>query len=134
MDDNTSLYVKVILPEKPFLVKDVEAIQLPAVDGPYRVLLRRAPALKLLKCGVLVVTEDGKDEKYFISRGVAKIRDDGCTILVREIQKVEDVDINDVKARLQKINSQDSDGEEKGLSEEPEYIAYLQMIVDYFEK
>lgn len=134
MDDTSSLYVKVILPEKPFLVKDVDAIQLPAVDGPYRVLLRRAPALKLLKCGVLVITEDGTDEKYFISHGLAKIRDDGCTILVREIQKVEDVDLEDIKARLQKVNSQDSDGEEKGLSERPEYIAYLKMIVDYFEK
>ncbi|MCQ2914409.1 MAG: hypothetical protein MJ247_04370 [Alphaproteobacteria bacterium] len=94
-EQNTSIFVKVLLPNKPFLVREFTQVIIPAVDGPYSVLLNRAPCLKLLKAGVLTLVDDDGTSEYNISEGIAKIREDGCTILVQDITLVNPTKKND---------------------------------------
>lgn len=95
-EQNTSIFVKVLLPNKPFLVREYNQVIIPAVDGPYSVLLNRAPCLKLLKAGVLVLVDDDGKAEYDISAGIAKIREDGCTILVQDVTMVEPAKKNNI--------------------------------------
>ena len=42
MGEQDSIFVKMLIPQKPFSVKEVLSVEIPAVDGPYLVLPRRA--------------------------------------------------------------------------------------------
>lgn len=133
MAETESIFVKILTPEKPFLVKEVSSIEVSALDGPYLVLPRRAPAMKLLTQGVIVLTEEGKTERYLITDGVVKIRDNGCTILVKEALNAEDTKLDEIKKRLAVFEEKEKNG---NALEAPEMTkkAFLQTVVGYFEK
>ena len=133
MAETESIFVKILTPEKPFLVKEVSSVEVPAQNGPYLVLPRRAPAMKLLKQGVIVLTEEGKTERYLTTDGVIKIRDNGCTILVKEALNAEDANLDEIKKRLAVFEEKENRGEPL---EAPEIKkkAFLQAAVGYFEK
>ena len=103
MGEQDSIFVKMLIPQKPFSVKEVLSVEIPAVDGPYLILPRRAPAMKLLKDGLvtLINADQNKKEKYFISAGIAKIRDNACTILTHNVLNVEEVKIDEIKKSLE---------------------------------
>lgn len=135
MDAQNSIFVKLLLPLKPFAVKEVLSVEIPALEGPYLVLPRRAPAIKLLKNGVVVMADadKAKVEKYFITSGVAKIRDNACTILTREVLNVDETDAEKIKKELAAYREKES--KESTLDAiDREKTAFLQMIVGYFEK
>lgn len=135
MGDQDSIFVKMLIPQKPFSVKEVLSVQIPAVEGPYLVLPRRAPAMKLLKDGLVILTDadQTKKEKYFISAGVAKIRDNACTILTHNILNVEDVDPDKIKKDL--IMYKEKENKETHLDEiDQKKVAFLEMVAGHFAK
>lgn len=133
-----TIFVKILTPQKPFLVKEAVSVEIPAYEGPYLVLTRRAPSLMLLNCGVVDVkdAETQKSEKYFISMGYAKIRDNGCTILARKAVSVADVDLGETKSSLAELEKKEAEMDPKNhtLTLIKEKIAYLRMVVGYCEK
>ena len=135
MGDQDSIFVKMLIPQKPFSVKEVLSVQIPAVEGPYLVLPRRAPAMKLLKDGLVILTDadQTKKEKYFISAGVAKIRDNACTILTHNILNMEDVDPDKIKKDL--IMYKEKENKETHLDEiDQKKVAFLEMVAGQFAK
>lgn len=135
MGEQDSIFVKMLIPQKPFSVKEVLSVEIPAVDGPYLVLPRRAPAMKLLKDGlvILINADQNKKEKYFISSGIAKIRDNACTILTHNVLNVEEVKIDEIKKSLEAYKEKEN--KETHLDEiDQKKVAFLQMIAGYFAK
>ena len=135
MGEQDSIFVKMLIPQKPFSVKEVLSVEIPAVDGPYLILPRRAPAMKLLKDGLvtLVNADQNKKEKYFISAGIAKIRDNACTILTHNVLNVEEVKIDEIKKSLEAYREKEN--KETQLNEiDQKKAAFLQMIAGYFAK
>ena len=135
MAEQESIFVKMLIPQKPLSVIEVAGIEIPAVDGPYLVLPKRAPAMKLLKAGMVVLkdTDQGKTEKYFISAGIAKIRDNACTILTHYVQNAEDVNLAEVNKELAAYREK----EEKEIhldEKDHQKIAFLKMIAGHFAK
>lgn len=135
MAEQESIFVKMLIPQKPLSVKEVFSVEIPAADGPYLVLPKRAPAMKLLKAGLVVLKEadQGKTEKFFVSAGIAKIRDNACTILSHNIQSVENVKLDEIKKELAAYQVKEE--KEIHLDEiDRQRIDFLQMIVGYFAK
>lgn len=135
MVEQESIFVKMLIPQKPLSVKEVTGVEIPAVDGPYLVLPKRAPAMKLLKAGIVVLkdTEQGKTEKFFISSGIAKIRDNACTILTHFVQGAEDIDLAAVRQELAFYREKEE--KEIHLDErERQKVDFLQMIAGYLAK
>lgn len=135
MGEQDSIFVKMLIPQKPFSVKEVLSVEIPAIEGPYLVLPRRAPAMKLLQDGVVVLTDvdQKKQEKYFISAGIAKIRDNACTILTHDILNVEEVDPDKIKKDL--IMYKEKENKETHLDEiDQKKVAFLEMVAGYFAK
>ena len=135
MADQESIFVKMMIPQKPLSVKEVFSVEIPAINGPYLVLPRRAPAMKLLKAGIVVIkdADQGKVEKFFISAGIAKIRDNACTILAHYVLNVEEVDLAEIKKELSVYREKEE--KEIHLDEiDCQKIAFLQMIAGHFEK
>ena len=91
--------------------------------------------MKLLKDGLvtLINADQNKKEKYFISSGVAKIRDNACTILTHNVISVEDVNIEEIKKSLK--NYKEKENKETHLDEiDQKKVAFLQMIAGHFAK
>ena len=135
MGEQDTIFVKMLIPQKPFFVKEVLSVEIPAIEGPYLVLPRRAPAMKLLKDGMVTLTDadQTKKEKYFISSGIAKIRDNACTILTHDILGVEEVDPDKIKKDL--IMYKEKENKETHLDEiDQKRVAFLEMIAGYFAK
>lgn len=135
MAEQDSIFVKILIPQKPFSVKEVLSVEVPAEDGPYLVLPRRAPAMKLLKDGLvtLVDADQTKREKYFISAGIAKIRDNACTILTHNVLNVEEVNIEEVHKKLAAFKEKEN--KETHLDEiDRKQVDFLEMIAGYFAK
>lgn len=135
MAEQESIFVKMLIPQKPLSVKEVFSVEIPAAEGPYLVLPRRAPAMKLLKAGVVVLkdADQGKTEKFFVSAGIAKIRDNACTILSHNVQNIEDVKLDEIRKELDIYSEKEK--KEIHLDEiDRQRIAFLQMIVGYFAK
>ncbi|MGN1079539.1 MAG: F0F1 ATP synthase subunit epsilon [Alphaproteobacteria bacterium] len=135
MGEQDSIFVKMLIPQKPFSVKEVLSVEIPAVDGPYLVLPRRAPAMKLLKDGLvtLINVDQNKKEKYFVSSGIAKIRDNACTILTHNVLNVEEVKIDEIKKNLKAYKEKEN--KETHLDEiDQKKVAFLQMIAGYLAK
>ena len=135
MAEQETIFVKMMIPQKPLLVKEVVSIEVPAVEGPYLVLPKRAPAMKLMKAGIVVLkdADEGKIEKFFVSEGIIKIRDNACTVLAHHIQNVEDVDLQAVNKELDSYREKTE--KEIHLDEfDHKKIAYFRMIAGYFAK
>ena len=135
MAEQESIFVKMLIPQKPLSVIEVVGVEIPAVDGPYLVLPKRAPAMKMLMAGIVVLkdTEQGKTEKFFISAGVAKIRDNACTILTHYVQSMDDVDLTAINNEL--ASYREKEKKEIHLGEnERKRVEFLQMIAGYFAK
>ena len=135
MAEQESIFVKMLIPQKPLSVIEVAGVEIPAVDGPDLVLPKRAPAMKMLKAGLVVLkdTEQGKTEKFFISAGVAKIRDNACTILTHYVQNVDNVDMAVINDEL--ASYREKEKKEIHLGEnESKRGEFLQMIAGYFAK
>ena len=130
-----SIFVKMLIPQKPFAVKEVLSVQIPAIGGPYVVLPRRGPAMKLLCDGLVILTnlEQEKKESFFISSGIAKIRDNACTILTHNILNVEEVNLDEIKKQISYYREKEN--KETHLDEiDQKKVAFFQMIAGYFAK
>ena len=57
MAEQESIFVKMLIPQKPLSVIEVAGVEIPAVEGPYLVLPKRAPAMKMLKAGIVVLKD-----------------------------------------------------------------------------
>lgn len=135
MLEQETIFIKMLTPQKPLSVKEVLSIEIPAVEGPYLILPQRAPAMKLLKEGVVVLkdADQEKIEKFFVSAGIAKIRDNACTILAHYIQNVENVDL----AKFEKELAAYLEKKEKDIhldEFDEQKLAFIQMVVGYFAK
>ena len=135
--DQKTIFVKMLVPQKPFLVKDARSISIPAKEGPYLVLPGRAPAIKLLNSGVVTLNEPEKGvvESYFISTGVVKIREDACTILADRILSLNEINLPSIKKELEGLEKREQKPEEEHLNAlTAEKAAFLRQVIGYCEK
>ena len=135
MAEQETIFVKMLMPQKPLSVKEVASVEIPAAKGPYLVLPKRAPAMKQLKAGIVVFKEIDQDktERFFVSAGVAKIRDNACTILAHYVRNAEEVELAEVEKELAAYREKEKkeihlDGNDR------KKVDFLQMIAGYLAK
>ena len=141
-----TVFVKILLPTKPYLTREKSMVSVPTEKGPYMILPRRAPTMMLLKNGVigLYETADSAPEEYFVSQGIVKVRDNGCSILVNRILPVADADLNAVKNEIKTLKETfEKDNEKHTDNSYPHdyraalqsgQLSFLSMIEGYLEK
>lgn len=60
--------------------QEADSVLLPASAGNILILPNRAPLFVLLKCGKVVVKNNGKAQTFYISAGISEIRHNTCPI------------------------------------------------------
>lgn len=101
---------------------DVDIVVLPGVEGEMGILPHHAPALSLLKYGIIKVRHSGIEELFAVSGGMAEVQPDIVTILADAAENIEEIDVT----RAQAARKRAEDALAK-ISRDEQPDAYLNM-------
>ena len=100
---------------------DVDIVVLPGAAGEMGILPHHAPVLAILKYGVIKIRQNGKEELFTVSGGMAEVQPTIVTILADAAENIEDIDITRAQAAKKRA-------EEALTNLKPEdHDAYLRM-------
>ena len=85
---------------------NVDIVVLPGTEGEMGILPHHAPALTLLKYGIIKVRHGGKEDLFSVAGGMAEIQPDIITILADAVENVEEIDV--VRAQAAKKRAEDA--------------------------
>jgi F-type H+-transporting ATPase subunit epsilon len=111
-----------VSPERLLLSADADMVTLPATEGYMGVMAGHAPVVTTLRPGMIDVSNNGSDERYFIRGGFAEISATKVTILAEYALPMSEMDIAVLDQRIK--DAQDdliaaqSDAEKARIGEE----------------
>lgn len=92
---------ELVSPEKLLFTGAVEAVVVPGTEGEFTVLKDHAPAMSVLKPGIVdIVATPGASAKLFVRGGFADVSPAGLTILAEYAVPLEDLDAAKIEADL----------------------------------
>jgi F-type H+-transporting ATPase subunit epsilon len=99
-----SFQCTLVTPETQLFSETITAATLPAHDGLVGILTGRAPVLLKIGSGPLTLSRSsGAAATYFISGGVAQMKDNQLTILTDEAVKPESLDVEAARKELETL-------------------------------
>ncbi len=79
-------------PERTLYSGEVNAVQLPGIEGEMTVMAGHAPVLTSLRVGVIVITESqGSGKRIYVRGGFADIGPKGVTVLAERAAPIEEL-------------------------------------------
>jgi F-type H+-transporting ATPase subunit epsilon len=106
-----TFHFELVSPEKLLFTGEVEQVDVPGSEGDFGVLADHAPAVAILKPGVLTVHNGGgATEKIIVLGGFAEVSPKGLTVLADVAASMEELDramlaaqIKDMEERVAKM-------------------------------
>jgi F-type H+-transporting ATPase subunit epsilon len=94
-----SILLEVLTPERRVFSAQVAELQFPTADrGYYGILPGHTPLMTAVGDGLLIYTQDGQKHTLTVFGGFAEVGPDQVTILARESETVDMIDIEQVQA------------------------------------
>lgn len=121
-----SIQLEVVTPEKAVLSDIVDDVVLPGVMGQMDILPGHLPLLSLLDVGQMEVRKGGQTRYFLISQGYVEVADDKVTVLTELCEGVTDIDVDQARASLAKLEAELTELEDVSQREE--------VTPDVFEK
>merc|ERR1712187_523410 len=103
MGDRVQL--KVLTPEGLGITEAVSEVVLPSASGQLGVLSNHAPMMTALDIGVLRYKQAGQWKPVVLMGGFAKVESNQLNILVNDLEKAEDIDLDEAKSDLEQATS-----------------------------
>lgn len=86
--------LEIVTPQRVEFTGQVESVNCPGVQGRFQVLHNHAPFLSSLDVGFMKVTgDDGKDQIYAVSGGIAQVFHNQMRVLADTAERAENIDI-----------------------------------------
>ena len=79
--DINHVRIKLISPERPIIVAEVDKVLLPCVNGDMMILPRHAPCFCAIKAGKMLLYDKGNVMTVIVSNGVAEVRRNICAVM-----------------------------------------------------
>jgi F-type H+-transporting ATPase subunit epsilon len=95
------LDLQLVSPEKLFYSRSVDMVIISGSEGDFGVLPGHAPIVSSIRPGLLVIHDDDKVEKLFLTGGVVEVLSNQVSILANEIYKMEDINVADIQNEIQ---------------------------------
>ena len=95
------LAFELVSPERRLAGGPADQVTIPGMEGDLTALLTHASFLTTLRPGVLVVTDGGNSEEYFVTGGFAEIAGDTVSVLAEEALPRAEVNREWIDARMQ---------------------------------
>tara|TARA_B100000941_G_scaffold273367_1_gene233583 strand:+ start:506 stop:889 length:384 start_codon:yes stop_codon:yes gene_type:complete len=115
----------VISPEKVIISKQVSEVTIPAYEGDMTILAEHINLVTFLRPGIMTITSNSNEKKYFIEEGTVEFNSNKLLILTSSIIDIEKIDKS-------KISKQIKDLENEALSEknsDKQNFLYSQKII-----
>ncbi len=96
-----SLKFELVSPEKLLKSGDVRQVTVPGTEGDFTVLPGHAPVLSTVRPGVVVVVDDGGEEKIFVRGGFAEATPGGLTVLAEQAVPLGELDADALAQQIQ---------------------------------
>ncbi|MBE7636342.1 F0F1 ATP synthase subunit epsilon [Sneathiella sp. P13V-1] len=91
-----------VSPEKLLLSDAYEMVVVPGAEGDFAVMAGHTPITSTLRPGVIAIFEgDAEKDRIFVNGGFVQVADDKMTVLAEEAIHVADLDLSDLKQRIQ---------------------------------
>lgn len=110
--------LRIVTPVRPIVDAEVTELVAPGMEGEFGVLPQHVTFLGGLKPGVVSYTEGGTRKRLVVSGGYAEVRDDVITLLADDAQLPEEVDAQQARADLARIQDELSRGNESAEATE----------------
>lgn len=129
-----SFNFELVSPEQLLLSEAVSQVIIPGSDGEMTVMAHHAPTMTTIKPGIVSVTTDsGENQRYVVFGGFADILPDGCTLLAESAVRVEDIDHEALKQRIQDTREDladaRTDADKTRIAEHLDHLETLQNAV-----
>ncbi|MGC5779144.1 F0F1 ATP synthase subunit epsilon [Methylobacterium sp. NFXW15] len=94
-------------PERTLYSGEVNAVQLPGIEGEMTVMAGHAPVVTSLRVGVIVVTESaGAGKRIYVRGGFADIGPNGVTVLAERAAPIEELNSASLDRDIEAIQLQ----------------------------
>jgi F-type H+-transporting ATPase subunit epsilon len=96
----------VVTPARLLAEDTADMVVVPGGDGDFGVLPGHAPLMSTVRPGIVNVYQGEKVVgRYFVAGGFAEVNEQGVSVLAEEAEKVEDIDTQAAKARVEKARA-----------------------------
>ena len=93
--------LEIVSPERLLLARPVEMVVIPASEGDMGVLEGHAPAIVMLRGGIIALYEDDKvTDQMYVAGGFAEMTPERCTVLANEVLAPTDLSREEGERRL----------------------------------
>lgn len=101
-----TLDFSLVSPARELFSGPVEQVDLPGTEGDLGILPDHAPLMATIRTGVMTVTAEGTQTRYFVQGGFADVTPDGLTVLAERASRLSEVDAPGLQAEIERIESE----------------------------
>ncbi|MEL6790588.1 MAG: F0F1 ATP synthase subunit epsilon [Pseudomonadota bacterium] len=94
------LHFSLVSPERELVSKQVSSVDIPGVEGWMGILPNHAPLMTVMAPGVVILKDEGAEEKIFVRGGFAEVTPGGLTVLAEEATPVAELDRSAIEQRI----------------------------------
>ena len=123
-----TFHFDLVAPDKLVFSGEVDQVDVPGVEGDFGVLAGHAPLIALIKPGVLVVHEGGKQHRIVVTGGFAEVNPDGLTILADIASSVEEFDRKILAREMQAAEKRTKDMQGSALDRHLERLDHFKQL------
>jgi F-type H+-transporting ATPase subunit epsilon len=95
--------LSLVSPEKLLFAGQVDQVDLPGSEGDFGVLAGHAPVVAVLRPGIVTAITGAIRERFVVFGGLVEFSQAELTILAVSATTVEDVDVAELKTRIQEM-------------------------------
>jgi F-type H+-transporting ATPase subunit epsilon len=121
-----------VSPERLLLSDEADMVTVPATEGYMGVMAGHAPVVTTLRAGMIDVSKDGTDTKFFIRGGFAEISAAKITVLAEDAVPMSEMDLAVLDQRIrdaeENVIAAKSDNEKQRASETLDDLKQVRAI------
>jgi F-type H+-transporting ATPase subunit epsilon len=89
-----------VSPERLLLSDEADMVTVPGTEGYMGIMAGHMPVVSTLRPGMIAVSKDGKDERFFIRGGFVEIGPEKVTVLAEEAVPLAEMDLAVLDQRI----------------------------------
>ncbi|HEV2651950.1 MAG TPA: F0F1 ATP synthase subunit epsilon [Rhizomicrobium sp.] len=128
----TKISFDLVSPERLLLSDEADMVTVPATEGYMGVMAGHAPVVTTLRAGMIDVSKDGTDTKFFIRGGFAEISAAKITVLAEDAVPMSEMDLAVLDQRIrdaeENVIAAKSDNEKQRASETLDDLRQVRAI------
>lgn len=94
------LNFSLVSPERELYTGDVDQVDIPGTEGDLGIMPNHSPLMAAIRTGIITVTSDGAETKFFVQGGFADVTPEGLTVLAERATAFEALDKADIEAQI----------------------------------